>query len=56
MRELPNLRFHILEAPDRAGLSELCGLLVMANKRQVQCVKCEKAYVLDEIIPETARE
>jgi DNA topoisomerase-1 len=32
------------------------GLLVMANKRQVQCTKCENIYSLEEISPEIARE
>jgi DNA topoisomerase-1 len=32
------------------------GLLVMANKRQVQCTKCENIYSLEEISPEVARE
>jgi DNA topoisomerase-1 len=32
------------------------GLLVMTNKRQVQCTKCENTYSLEEISPETARE
>lgn len=32
------------------------GLLVMANKREVQCTSCERTYALDEVIPESARE
>jgi DNA topoisomerase-1 len=32
------------------------GLLVMANKRQVQCTKCENIYSIEEISPEIARE
>jgi DNA topoisomerase-1 len=32
------------------------GLLVMANKRQVQCTKCENIYSLEEMSPEIARE
>jgi DNA topoisomerase-1 len=38
------------------NLPQLWGLLVMANKRQVQCTKCENIYSLEEISPEIARE
>ena len=31
------------------------GLLVIANKREVQCVKCEETFFQDNIIPEEAR-
>ncbi|MFH1185567.1 MAG: type I DNA topoisomerase [Chloroflexota bacterium] len=32
------------------------GLLVMANKRQVQCTNCERTYALEEVTPEAARD
>ncbi len=31
------------------------GLLVIANKREVQCIKCEETFLQDNIIPESAR-
>ena len=34
-----------------------CGnLLVIANKREAQCVNCQETFLLEEIVPETARE
>ncbi len=30
------------------------GLLVVANKREAQCIKCQESHLLEEIIPETA--
>ena len=31
------------------------GLLVIANKREVQCIKCEETFLQDDVIPESAR-
>ena len=31
------------------------GLLVIANKREVQCIKCEETFLQDNVIPESAR-
>jgi len=31
------------------------GLLVIANKREVQCIKCEQIFLQDNVIPESAR-
>lgn len=31
------------------------GLLVIANKREVQCIKCEETFLQDNVIPEPAR-
>ena len=31
------------------------GLLVVANKREVQCIKCEETFLQDNVIPESAR-
>ena len=31
------------------------GLLVIANKREVQCIKCEEVFLQDDVIPESAR-
>jgi DNA topoisomerase-1 len=34
-----------------------CGsLLVIANKREAQCVNCQETFLLEDIVPETARE
>jgi DNA topoisomerase I len=30
------------------------GLLVIANKREVQCIKCEEVFLQDDVIPETS--
>ncbi len=32
------------------------GLLVVANKRQLQCTKCEQFFAIEEVMPETAPE
>ncbi len=31
------------------------GLLVIANKREVQCIKCKETFLQDNVIPESAR-
>jgi len=31
------------------------GLLVIANRREVQCIKCEETFLQDNVIPESAR-
>ncbi len=31
------------------------GLLVIANKREVQCLKCEEVFMQDDVIPEASR-
>jgi len=31
------------------------GLLVIANKREAQCIKCEETFLQDDVIPESAR-
>ena len=31
------------------------GLLVITNKREVQCIKCEETFLQDHVIPESAR-
>ena len=31
------------------------GLLVISNKREVQCIKCEETFLQDNVIPESAR-
>ncbi|MCX6036640.1 MAG: topoisomerase DNA-binding C4 zinc finger domain-containing protein, partial [Chloroflexi bacterium] len=30
------------------------GMLVVANKREAQCLACEETFLLDDIVPETA--
>jgi DNA topoisomerase I len=32
------------------------GLLVIANKREAQCINCQETFLLEEIVPETAAE
>jgi len=29
-------------------------MLVVANKREAQCLACEESFLLDDIVPETA--
>jgi hypothetical protein len=29
-------------------------MLVVANKREAQCLACEETFLLDDVIPETA--
>jgi DNA topoisomerase-1 len=31
------------------------GLLVLTNKREVQCIKCEETFLQDDVIPESSR-
>jgi len=41
-------------------LAQLCpkcgGLLVIANKREAQCINCQETFLLDEVVSEIARE
>jgi DNA topoisomerase-1 len=32
------------------------GLLVVANKREVQCIKCEETFLMEQVVPEMAGE
>ena len=32
------------------------GLLVITNKREAQCINCQETFLLEDIVPETARE
>jgi len=31
------------------------GLLVIANKREIQCIRCEETFLQDDVIPESSR-
>jgi DNA topoisomerase-1 len=52
----PSCDFTSWKRPISQPCANCGGLLVMANKRQVQCTKCERTYALEDVIPETARE
>ncbi|HEY5984484.1 MAG TPA: type I DNA topoisomerase [Anaerolineales bacterium] len=52
----PACDFTSWKRPIAAPCPNCGGLLVMLNKRQVQCIKCERTYSLEEVSPEAARE
>ena len=51
----PECEFTSWKRPIEQPCPNCQGLLVIANKREVQCIKCEETFLQDNIIPETAR-
>ncbi len=45
----PNCEFTSWKRPIKPPCPKCGGLLVVANKRQAQCIKCEEKFALDEI-------
>ena len=50
----PECDFTSWKRPIEQPCPNCSGLLVYANKREAQCIKCEETFLLDNIIPETA--
>ena len=49
----PNCEFTSWKRPLKLPCPKCNGLLVIANKREAQCTKCQESFLLEEIIPET---
>jgi DNA topoisomerase-1 len=50
----PNCDFTSWKRPLAKPCPKCGGMLVIANKREAQCMNCEEMYMLDEVVPETA--
>jgi DNA topoisomerase-1 len=51
----PNCDFTSWKRPLVQPCPKCGGLLVIANKREAQCTVCQESFLLDEVIPESAR-
>lgn len=49
----PNCDFTSWKKPLAVPCPKCGGLLVIANKREAQCIKCSESFLLEEIVPET---
>jgi DNA topoisomerase-1 len=50
----PNCDFTSWKRPLAQPCPKCGGMLVIANKREAQCMVCEESFLLDEVIPESA--
>lgn len=50
----PNCDFTSWKKPLARPCPKCNGLLVIANKREAQCLNCSESFLLEEIVPETA--
>ena len=50
----PNCDFTSWKRPLAQPCPKCKGMLVVANKREAQCLACEETFLLDDIVPETA--
>jgi DNA topoisomerase I len=50
----PNCDFTSWKRPLAKPCPKCGGLLVVANKREAQCINCSESFLLEEIVPETA--
>jgi DNA topoisomerase-1 len=50
----PNCDFTSWKKPLKQPCPKCGNLLVIANKREAQCINCSESFLLEEIIPETA--
>ena len=51
----PECDFTSWKRPIQQRCPNCQGLLVVSNKREVQCIKCEETFLQDNVIPEEAR-
>jgi DNA topoisomerase-1 len=51
----PECEFTSWKRPIEQPCPKCQGLLVISNKREVQCIKCEETFLQDNVIPESAR-
>ncbi len=49
----PNCDFTSWKKPLAMPCPKCKGMLVIANKREAQCINCQESFLLEEIIPET---
>ncbi len=49
----PNCDFTSWKRPLAHPCPKCSGLLVIANKREAQCVNCQETFLLEEVVPET---
>ena len=49
----PNCEFTSWKRPLAKPCPKCSGLLVIANKREAQCMSCEETFLLDDVVPET---
>ena len=49
----PNCEFTSWKKPLAVPCPKCGGLLVIANKREAQCIKCSESFLLEEIVPES---
>jgi DNA topoisomerase-1 len=49
----PNCDFTSWKRPLAKPCPKCNGMLVIANKREAQCMNCEESFLLEEVIPET---
>jgi DNA topoisomerase I len=50
----PNCEFTSWKRPLAKPCPKCRGLLVIANKRDAQCMSCEETFLLEDVVPETA--
>ncbi len=50
----PNCDFTSWKRPLAQPCPKCGGMLVVANKREAQCLKCEETFMLEDVVPETA--
>jgi DNA topoisomerase I len=49
----PNCDFTSWKRPLKQPCPKCSGLLVIASKREAQCINCQETFLLEEIVPET---
>ena len=49
----PNCDFTSWKKPLAVPCPKCKGMLVVANKREAQCINCQESFLLEEIVPET---
>ncbi len=49
----PNCDFTSWKRPLAKPCPKCSGMLVIANKREAQCMNCEESFLLEEVVPET---
>lgn len=49
----PNCEFTSWKKPLAVPCPKCKGMLVIANKREAQCINCSESFLLEEIVPET---
>jgi DNA topoisomerase-1 len=49
----PNCEFTSWKKPLAKPCPKCNGMLIIANKREAQCINCQESFLLEEIVPET---